>query len=120
MVEWSEKLFVSDKAKKKLKKIKKKLEKPDKIRFGAYLITLNTGESDLLDIYNILMFPARHFKKDEYDATIVGVAKSENDAMELAGRIMESVLKEKNEISRESVLSYFSDKKKSALKCGKE
>lgn len=107
MVEWSKRLFVSEKARKKLKKIKKKLEKPDKLRFGAYLITLNTGGSDLLDIYNILMFPARHFKKGEYDAKIVGVAKNEDDAKQLAGNIIESVLKEKNEITSVAVKEYF-------------
>ena len=66
MIVWSKKLFTSDSInEKKLKKIKKKLLKPDKIRFGAHLITLNTNGSDLFDIYSIMFFPARHFKKDE-------------------------------------------------------
>ena len=57
MIIWSSKLFMSDSIKeknlKKFKKIKKKIEKPNKIRFGAHLITVNTNGKDLLDIYNI-------------------------------------------------------------------
>ena len=110
MITWSTRLFVSDSIKeKKLKKIKKKLEKPQKIRFGAYLITLNTNGSDLLDIYNILFFPARLYKKEDHDIKIVGVAKSEDDAKELAGGMIARFVKEGIELTPEGIKGFFKE-----------
>ena len=63
VIEWSGRLFVSDKIRKKLKKIKKKLDKPDRIRFGAFLITLNDSESDLLTYTTSLCFPRGILKR---------------------------------------------------------
>ena len=113
MIEWSKKLFLSDSIKekpRKLKKIKKKLEKPDKLRFGAYLITLNTNGKDLFDIYNILMFPAKHFKKEIENVKIIGVAKNEDDAQELVGSIVMRLLKENVGLESSELKAYFTDK----------
>lgn len=111
MIIWSSKLFVSDSIKeknlKKLKKIKKKLEKPNKIRFGAHLITINTGGKDLLDIYSITFFPAKHFKKAENDVHIVGVAGGSEEAQELAGSIIAKIIKDGYELSSDGVNAYF-------------
>jgi len=110
LIVWSKKLFTSDSInEKKLKKIKKKLLKPDKIRFGAHLITLNTNGSDLFDIYSIMFFPARHFKKDEYDAKIIGVAGGGKEAQELAGEIITKFMEEGIELSPEGAKKYFNE-----------
>ncbi len=109
MITWSKKLFLTDSAKKKIKKIRKKLEKPDKLRFGAFLITLNTNGKDLLDIYNILMFPAKHFKKEGNDVKIVGVAKSSDEAQELAGGIIARLLKENISLTPDGLREYFAE-----------
>ena len=112
MIIWSSKLFVSDSIKskpKKLKKIIKKLEKPNKIRFGAYLIALNTNGSDLLDIYNIMFFPAKHFKKVGYDVKLVGVAGSQEEAQELAGGMIARFLKDGYELTPEGIRGYFNE-----------
>ena len=109
MIEWSKKLFLSDAAKKKIKKIRKKLEKPDKLRFGAFLITLSTNGTDLFDIYNILTFPAKHFKREENYVKIVGVAKSSEEAQELAGGIIARLLKENVELTPDGLKGYFRD-----------
>jgi len=107
VIEWSEKLFLTDSVKKKVNKIKKKLEKPDKLRFGAYLITLNNNGTDLFDIYNILMFPAKHFKKETENVRIVGVAKNEDEAKELAGIMIKSVLQEELPLTPDGLKEYF-------------
>ena len=110
MVIWSSKLFVGDSINdKKLKKIKKKLEKPNKIRFGAHLITLNTNGKDLLDIYGITFFPVKHFKKDENDVKIVGVAGSSKEAQELAGGMIARFLKEGVELTPEGIKGFFGE-----------
>ena len=110
MIMWSSRLFVSDSIKeKKLNKIKKKLEKPDKLRFGAHLITLNTNGKDLFDIYNILFFPARHFKKEAYDVKIIGVAGKEEEAKALAGGVIAKLVKEGVELTPEGIKGYFKE-----------
>ena len=110
MITWSTRLFLADSIKeKKLKKIKKKLEKPDKLRFGAYLITLNTNGKDLLDIYNITFFPARHFKKEEDEIKIVGVAGKEEEAKELAGGMIARFLKEGIELTPDGIKGFFKE-----------
>ena len=111
MIIWSDKLFLSDSIKaknlKKLKKIKKKLEKPNRIRFGAHLITVNTGGRDLLDIYSITFFPAKHYKTKEDDIHIVGVAGGSEEAQELAGGIIARLVKDGYELSPAGIKSYF-------------
>ena len=107
MIEWSDKLFITDSVKKKVKKIRKKIEKPDKIRFGAYLITLNDNGTDLFDIYNILMFPARHFKKETADIRIVGIAKDDGEAKELAGKMIQEILNEGFPLTPDGLKEYF-------------
>ena len=113
MIEWSRKLFVSDDIKKKpgkLKKIRKKLEKPDKLRFGAFLITLNTNGSDLFDIYNILMFPAKHFKKEDSNVKIIGVAKNEEEAQELTGSIIMKLMKNNVSLTSDGIKEFFKNR----------
>ena len=112
MIEWSKKLFLSDSIKekpKKLRKIRKKLEKPDKLRFGAFLITLNSNGSDLFDIYNILLFPAKHFKKENTDVKIIGVAKNEDDAKELTGGIVLKLMKEGVSLTPDGLKGFFKE-----------
>jgi len=106
LIKWSERLYFTTGIGKKLEKIRKKLEKPDKLRFGAYLITLNNNGSDLFDIYNILMFPAKHFKEGE-DVEIVGVAKNEQEAKELTGAVIKAVLAENVSLTPEGLKGYF-------------
>ena len=111
MIIWSSKLFVSDSMKeknlKKLKKIQKKLEKPNKIRFGAHLITLNTGTRDLLDIYSITFFPAKHYKTKEDNIYIVGVAGGSKESQQLAGGIIARVYDDGYDLSPAGVKSFF-------------
>jgi len=110
VITWSSRLFVSDSIKeKKLKKIRKKLEKPDKLRFGAYLITLNNNGRDLFDIYNILLFPAKHFKKEGFDVKIVGVAGKSSEAQELAGGIIARFVKDGVPLTPDGVRDYFKE-----------
>lgn len=111
MIIWSSKLFMSDSIKeknlKKFKKIKKKIEKPNKIRFGAHLITVNTNGKDLLDIYNITFFPVKHFKKEDHDVQIVGVAGGSDEAQELVGGIIAKLVNDGYELSPDGVNAYF-------------
>ena len=53
------------------------------------------------------MFPARYFKKDGHGVKIVGVAKNEDDAKELVGSIISSIIKEKGDISCDTVKEFF-------------
>lgn len=91
MIRWNKKMFVTDSVRGELKDIQKKIEKPEKLRFGAYLITLCDNGTDLLEIYDILRFPAKHFAKSESDVEIVGVAYNSDEAKELAGKIVAHV-----------------------------
>lgn len=91
MIIWNEKMYVTDSVRGDLKEIQKKIEKPEKLRFGAYLITLCDNGPDLLEIYDILLFPAKHYKKAGADIEIVGVALNSEEAKELAGKIVTHV-----------------------------
>ena len=107
MIEWSGKLFLTDSVKKKVKKIRKKIEKPYKIRFGAYVVTLNDNGTDLFDIYNILMFPAKHFKKEDTDVTIVGLAGNEDESKELVIEIIKKITAENTPLTPDGLKEYF-------------
>ena len=88
MIIWSSKLFMSDSIKeknlKKFKKIKKKIEKPN-----------HTNQ-----IFN-------HFKKEDHDVQIVGVAGGSDEAQELAGGIIAKLVNDGYELSPDGVNAYF-------------
>ena len=107
MIEWSGELFLTDSVKKKVKKIRKKIEKPDKIRFGAYIVTLNDNGTDLFDIYNILMFPAKHFKKEDTDVMIVGLAGNEDESNELVIEIIKKITADNTPLTPDGLKEYF-------------
>ncbi|MBO4920907.1 MAG: hypothetical protein J5372_03210 [Lachnospiraceae bacterium] len=107
MIEWSEKLYLTDSVKKKVKKIRKKIEKPDKIRFGAYLVTLNDNGTDLFDIYNILMFPAKHFKKEDTNVKIVGIAKDEDEAKLLVIEMIKLITANGTPLTSDGLKEFF-------------
>ncbi len=107
MIIWNDKMYVTDSVKKNLKKIKKKIEKPQKIKHGAYLVTLNNNGTDLFDIYNILFFPGKHFNKEGYDVNVIGVARNFDEATKLVGNIVEKVNKKYGGISAEYVKSFY-------------
>ena len=109
MIIWNDKMLVTDEAKKNLKKIKNKIEKPDKLRFGAYLITLSSNGTDLFDIYNMQFFPVKHFKEKGYDADIIGVAESKEAAEKLAGSICLTFGNRFGKVSREDIIKYFKE-----------
>lgn len=94
MIIWSDKCYLTEAVRPGIKKIKKSIEKPEKLRFGAYLITLCDNGTDLLEIYDILFFPAGFYKGENKDVVIVGVAESSNAAKELAGSIIMDVNRE--------------------------
>lgn len=109
MIIWNDKMLVTDEAQKNLKKIKKKIEKPDKIRFGAYLITLSSNGTDLFDIYNLQFFPVKHFMEEGYDANIVGVAEDKEAAEKLAGSICLTFNNKFGKVCREDIIKYFNE-----------
>lgn len=106
MIIWNKRLYCTEEIKPQLKEIKKKIEKPEKLRSGAYLVTICENGSDLLEIYDILFFPAKHFAKKEPDITVVGVAENKERAKELAGAIVSRVYEDTGELD---VKKWFSE-----------
>ncbi len=91
MVIWSEKLYIGEQAKKKEKKIKKKIEN-GKLVTDVFLITKPSNESNLFDILPTveLLFP--YYKKREL--LVYGLAKGKDEAKELLLMMLEDIYQE--------------------------
>jgi len=108
MIIWHEKMSVTSDIRGRFKDIKKKIEKPEKLKWGAYLITLCDNGVDLLEIYDILYFPSKHFSGKDYDITVVGAAGDKVTAEQLAGDIIAGIY---NETGGFDVKKWFSQNK---------
>ena len=91
MVIWSEKLYIGEQAKKKEKKLKKKI-KNGKLVTDVFLITKPSNESNLFDILPTaeLLFP--YYKKREL--LVYGLAKGKDEAKELLLVMLEDIYQE--------------------------
>ncbi len=94
MIIWNKRLYCTEVIKPQLKEIKKKIEKPDKLRHGAYLVTISEDGAGILEIYDILFFPVGLFSGTEKNITIVGVAENKERAKELSCAIITRVYKD--------------------------
>lgn len=107
MVIWNDKMIVTESVQQNLKKIKKKIEKPAKLKFGAHIITLSNSGKDLFDIYNILYFPGKHFNKEGYDVNVIGITKDHDEAIELVTGLLDSIYAEYGDVSAKRAYDYF-------------
>lgn len=101
MVNWSDKLYMDDKIKKKPQKWRKKLEE-EKVSYELYCIALASNPKNLLDIINCneLLFP--YYKRNEL--FVVGLASSRESAVLLVKDMIEDIYNETGSID---VRTYF-------------
>lgn len=81
-------LYLSESAEKKQNKIISKLKK-NKIQTGVFLITISTNEAEQLDIIQSLYLLQPEYPVD--DLLVVGIAKSQDEAIELVEQIANEV-----------------------------
>lgn len=84
MIRYLNPLYTTDKTAGKCEKIQRKMRMGAGL-IGLYLITLSESESDVFDIYNVVLFKQRYFRHRNYD--VIGVAESEEAAFDLVRRI---------------------------------
>lgn len=88
-MQWYERLYLGDKAKKKRFSILQAVRKEKSS--GYYVLTPASNKKNLLDIYSAHTLNQPYYK--EQDLLIVGVAADYEDAVMLAGKIIGDVYK---------------------------
>jgi len=101
MIEWTTRLYIGDKMKKKMDKVIASINKCE-ATFGVYCIAFASHPSNLFDILeaNELLFP--HYKKS--DIRIVGLARGKDEAVNLVRDMLMEVY---NETGDFDVRTYF-------------
>lgn len=84
-------LYVSDAQKKKIEKIKKKMD-AGKLLPGVHLITLSENGSDQLEIRSYMMLLQPSYPREDF--FVVGIAKGYEEALELVEEIAREVYNE--------------------------
>lgn len=84
MIKWYPHLYLDEKAEKKIKKLKRKIE-DGKLNFNLYCVCLATNPDNILDIMNTNELLFRHYSN--MTVSIVGLAYSRDGAIELVERI---------------------------------
>jgi len=110
MVKWNKKLYMDEKAKKRIKRYKKKIEKPD-VKFalkGFFLITKPANEKNCFDIYRSGEFWLE-YRKHSHNLEIVGLATSSDSLYELVSQITRDVIDEYGEMNSENAAEFFKD-----------
>ncbi|MBR1598588.1 MAG: hypothetical protein IJ661_06760 [Lachnospiraceae bacterium] len=101
-----EKLYSDGFSEKKLKAVKSKI-KHGKIMAGIFLITLPLTDDGVLEIYRYPEFLLPIYKKLDDDVTVIGIAKSKEDAFSLVERIVKDVGVNAISGGRHSLIDYF-------------
>lgn len=101
MIQWTTKLYIGDKMKKKKNKAINSISN-SKATFNVYCIAFASNPSNLFDIMdaNELLFP--HYRN--LDVCIVGLAEGKAEAIEL---IREMLMEEYQETGNFNVRTYF-------------
>lgn len=86
-MEWYRNLYLGEVAEKKKYKLYRKINK--RRLFNAYVVTLPSGDENILDIYRYMELLQKHYSKR--DIFIIGLACGKDEAMELAARIIGEV-----------------------------
>lgn len=86
MIRYLNPLYVTDKTSDQVKKIKNGIRTGTGM-IGYFLITIATGEHDVLDILPVALFKQRSFRHRDYD--VIGLAENEQAAFLLVKRIHE-------------------------------
>jgi hypothetical protein len=86
---------------KKLDKIKKRLEKRPMLS-GMYLITLSENKSDQLEIYAARQLSQSYYSK--YPPFVIGIAKSRKDAVALVEQIVRECLAKRGDCALKEYL----------------
>lgn len=88
-------LYLSESAAKKRKKIIAKLEK-NKIMYNVFLLTVSSYEAEQLDIIQSVFLLQPGYPSD--DLLVVGIARSQDEAIELVEQIAKDVFAETGDV----------------------
>ena len=88
---FSDKLYSDGFSEKKLKSVRNQILH-GKIKIGIFLVTLPLVDDGILEIYWYPEFLQPIYKAFEQEVTVVGVAKSREDAFSLVERIIKDVV----------------------------
>lgn len=98
---WAVNLYTTEKTKKALPKIMRKIGKR-KLQPGIWLITIASNEQNLLDVFHSIYYLQPMFANMNPD--IVGIAENEDAAKDLVTKITEDVWKQRGDFD---VRAYF-------------
>lgn len=90
MIIWNDDLYIEEKLQKKIKKIKKTLEK-EKPTFSIYCITKASNPENLFDILDANEMLFQYYKRKNIE--ICGIASSRDAAIELVRQMVEEFAK---------------------------
>ncbi len=85
MIKWYPQLYLDQKAEKKIKKLKEKIEN-GKVSMNLYCVCIASNKENILDIMNVNELLFRHYAR--IPVYIVGLAYSKENALQLVERIV--------------------------------
>lgn len=91
MLDWYEKLYLSDEMKKKEKRIRAQIEKGRAVP-GVYLLTLSNNPDNILEIIRASFLTQKALRRNL--PQIVGMANGREEALELLQKIIEETFQE--------------------------
>lgn len=90
MIIWNDDIYIEEKLKKKVKKIKRALEK-EKPTFSIYCVTKASNSKNLFDILDANEMLFSYYKRNNIE--ICGIASSRDAAIELVRQMVEELAK---------------------------
>ena len=106
MIKWYPDLYLDEKAEKKIKKLKQKIE-DGKLNINLYCVCLASNPDNILDIMNVNELLFRHYSN--ITVSIVGLAYSRERAMELVERIALDIYNKTDDFSAKEFFFDFTN-----------
>ncbi len=106
MFEWSSKLYMDEKVRKKPKKYKRMIQQK-MLKKRCYVLTLPLNAKNCLDIYSSREFWFRYYH--EREMKVVGIAVSMESAKELLCELVQDVYREYQDVDAGCIRRFFGE-----------
>ena len=88
MITWDDNLRCSERIRKELGSIRRRVKRRRATSATTFCVTLATNEKNLFDIYNMGELLFEHYRGSETDLHIIGLANTREEACELAAELI--------------------------------
>ena len=91
MITWDDNLRCSERIRKDLRSIRRRVRWRKATSATTFCITFATNEKNLFDIYNMGELLFEHYRRSDVDLHILGLADSREEACELVAEMVKEV-----------------------------